>query len=106
MHIAGIFDDIDDSYWAHETLVREILDEHAPQKQNYPKNEATHFMNSEPRRAIYKKDCLAIFLTLLNLKIQITLSNTKVLPNLLELIQSLTVGNHSDMRPPTAGTVS
>ena len=31
LHIGGIFDDIDDSYWAYETLVREIVDEHALQ---------------------------------------------------------------------------
>ena len=58
MHIADIFDDVDDSYWAYETLVREIVDEHAPQKQKYPKKEAPHFMNSELRRAIYKKKML------------------------------------------------
>ena len=58
LHIAGIFDDIDDSYWAYETLVREIVDEHAPQKQKYPKKESPPFMNSELRRAIYKKKML------------------------------------------------
>ena len=42
LHIAGIFDDIDDSYWAYETLVREIVDEHAPQKQKYPKKNLPH----------------------------------------------------------------
>ena len=58
LHKAGIFDDIDDSYWAYETLVREIVDEHAPQKQKYPKKESPPFMNSELRRAIYKKKML------------------------------------------------
>ena len=37
LHIAGIFDEIHDSYWAYETLVREIEHELAPQKQKYPK---------------------------------------------------------------------
>ena len=38
LHIADIFDDVDDSYWAYEILVREIVDEHAPQIQkNIPK---------------------------------------------------------------------
>ena len=55
MHIADIFDDVDDSYWANETLLREVVDEHAPQKQKYPKNDVPPFMNSELRRAIYKK---------------------------------------------------
>ena len=58
LHIAGIFDDVNDSYWAYETLVREIVDEHAPQKQKYPKKEAPPFMNTELRRAIYKKKML------------------------------------------------
>ena len=58
LHIAGIFDDIDDSYWAYETLVREIVDAHAPQKQKYPKKESPLFMNSELRRAIYEKKML------------------------------------------------
>ena len=58
LHIADIFNDIDDSYWAYETLVREIVYEHAPQKQKYPKKESPPFMNSELRRAIYKKKIL------------------------------------------------
>ena len=36
--MTNVFDDIGDSYWAYETLLREIVDEHAPQKQKYPKN--------------------------------------------------------------------
>ena len=47
MHIADIFDDVEDSYWAYETLLHEIVDEHAPQKQKYPKKDASPFMNSE-----------------------------------------------------------
>ena len=37
LHMTNIFDDIGDRYWAYETLVREIVDEHALQKQKYPK---------------------------------------------------------------------
>ena len=58
MHIADIFDDVDDSYWANYTLLREIVDEHSSQKQKYPKEETPPFMNSELRRAIYKKKLL------------------------------------------------
>ena len=36
----------------------DIVDEHAPKKQKYPKKESTPFMNSELRRAIYKKKML------------------------------------------------
>ena len=40
-HVAHIFDDIDDIYWAHETLLREVLDEQAPLKQKKPKVKST-----------------------------------------------------------------
>ena len=36
----------------------DIVDEHAPKKQKYPKKESPPFMNSELRRAIYKKKML------------------------------------------------
>ena len=32
-HVAHIFDDMDDIYWAHETLLRQVVDEHAPLKE-------------------------------------------------------------------------
>ena len=58
LHIPDIFDDVDDSYWAYKSLVREIVDEHDPQKQKYPKKEELPFMNPELRRPIYKKKML------------------------------------------------
>ena len=36
----------------------DIVDEHAPKKQKYQKKESPPFMNSELRRAIYKKKML------------------------------------------------
>ena len=41
-HIAHIFDDMDDIYWAHETLLRDVLDEQAPLKQKVPKAKPPH----------------------------------------------------------------
>ena len=57
-HVSTLFDDADDSYWAYETLLMDIVDEHAPRKQKYPKKDTPPFMNSELRRAIYKKKML------------------------------------------------
>ena len=53
-HVAHIFDDIDDIYWAHETLLREVLDEQAPLKQKKPKVKSPPYMNSQYRKIIYK----------------------------------------------------
>ena len=56
--MSTLFDDADDCYWAYETLLMDIVDEHAPRKQKYPKKDSPPFMNSELRRAIYKKKML------------------------------------------------
>ena len=37
-------------------LLLEIMGEHAPRKQKYPPKDAPPFMNSDVRRAIYKKE--------------------------------------------------
>ena len=31
-HVGNIFDDVDDSLWFCETLMRDVMDEHAPLK--------------------------------------------------------------------------
>ena len=53
-HVAHIFDDIDDIYWAHETLLRQVIDEHAPLKEKVPKPNPPPYMNSNYREIIYK----------------------------------------------------
>ena len=58
--VATIFEDANDCYWAYETLLMDIVDEHAPKKQKYPKKESPPFMNSELRRVICKKKCSTI----------------------------------------------
>ena len=52
--VAFVFDDIDDTYWAYEKLFTEILNEHAPVKQKYPRKNPPPYMNSEYRKIIYK----------------------------------------------------
>ena len=65
-HIAHIFNDMGDIYWAHETLLREVLDEQAPLKQKKKKKKTKkkqqlkfshlQYMNSHYRNIIYKQD--------------------------------------------------
>ena len=53
-HVAHIFDDADDIYWAHELLLKEVIDEHAPIKEKTPKPNPPPYMNSNYRKIIYK----------------------------------------------------
>ena len=53
-HIAHVFDDIDDIYWANEVLFKQIVDEHAPIKQKKPRKNPPPYMNSQYRKIIYK----------------------------------------------------
>ena len=45
-HVAQIFDDIDNVYWAHEMLLRQVIDEHVPIKEKCPKTKSHPYMNS------------------------------------------------------------
>ena len=57
-HVFTLFDDADDCYWAYETLLIDIVDEHAHRKQKYPQKYSPPLINSELRKAIYKKEML------------------------------------------------
>ena len=57
-HAAYVFDDVDDIYWAHEMLLSEVIDIHAPIKGRKIKHKKPAFMNGALRRAIYKKHML------------------------------------------------
>ena len=57
-HAAYVFDDIDDIYWAHERLLTDIIDKHAPVKERVLKSRRPAFMNGDLRRAVYKKKML------------------------------------------------
>ena len=54
-HVAYVFDDLDDIYWAHATLLLDIIDEHAPIREKSVKAKLTPFMNSQLRKASFKK---------------------------------------------------
>ena len=56
LHIADIFEDVNDSYWAYQSLLKEVVN--TLSKQKYPKKDPPPFMNGELRRAIYKKRML------------------------------------------------
>ncbi len=51
-HADGIFDGIDDSYWYCESLLKGIIDEHAPLKCKIVRHNQVPYMNSQLRRAI------------------------------------------------------
>ena len=57
-HAAYVFDDVDDIYWAHERMLTEVINEHAPIKERKLKAKKPAFMNGDLRRAIYKKHML------------------------------------------------
>ena len=57
-HVAGIFDDIDDAVWFHDTLLKEVIDRHAPQKRKRARPNQAPFINGELRRAINVKRTL------------------------------------------------
>jgi len=56
--ICQIFDDVDDIAWCHEKLLSEVIEDHAPLKRKFLKKESAPFMNSELRKAIFKRNQL------------------------------------------------
>ena len=42
-HAAYVFDDIDDIYWAHEKLLTDIIDKHAPVKESLKSKETSFY---------------------------------------------------------------
>ena len=56
LHVADIFDDIDDVCWAHEKLLSEVIDEHIPVKERKSRPSKAPYMNGKLRKEInYKK---------------------------------------------------
>ena len=53
-----MFHDLDDIYWAHETLLLDIIDEHAPIREKSVKAKLTPFMNSQLRKASFEKEMM------------------------------------------------
>jgi hypothetical protein len=54
-HVAHVFDDVNDVYWAHEQMLKQFVNEHAPLKSRTPLRLITPFRNRKLRKAIYKK---------------------------------------------------
>ena len=90
-HVATIFDDANDCYWAYEKLLMDIVDEHTPQKQKKKKKKKkkkkntlifddydglTHFTFGLPKRYAF---ALNVYFCLLGL------SKSKVSRNLRKL---------------------
>ena len=57
-HVSEVFDCIDDSYWYVESLIKDIIDEHAPLKTRIIRHKQVPYMNSELRRAINVRNML------------------------------------------------
>ena len=57
-HVAEIFDDIDDSYWFWNTMMRDITNVYAPVKTRTLKGNRVPYMNGELRRYINVKHML------------------------------------------------
>ncbi len=57
-HVSEIFDDYDDMYYFNESLLLNIINEHAPIKHRRIKHNAVPYMNSELRKCINVKNML------------------------------------------------
>ena len=55
-HVSNVFDDIDDIYWAHSQMYQSVLNEHAPLKTKWVRNEQVPYMNSELRKTIHQRN--------------------------------------------------
>ena len=74
-----VFDDVEYIFWAHEVLLTDPLDEHAPIKEKRVKSQQCPFINSNIRKAAYKKQCFLTHLT-----------NGKLLPTGRHIVNSAT----------------
>ena len=57
-HVAEMFDDVNDSYWLCNELIKEIVDEHAPMNQRVVKHNQVPYMNAQLRKAINVRNML------------------------------------------------
>ena len=55
-HVVEIFDDADDMAWYTSTLIRDVINTHAPIKSKLIKRQSVPYMNSELRKAIYSRN--------------------------------------------------
>ena len=57
-HIANMFDDVDDQLWAYETLLHDVVNDHAPLKTKTVRGKHCPYMHNELRKAINVKGML------------------------------------------------
>ena len=55
-HVARIFDDVHDASWFTSSLLNDVIDHHAPCKSKLIKCDSVPYMNSELRKALYKRN--------------------------------------------------
>ena len=55
-HVARIFDDVHDASWFTSALLNDVIDHHAPCKSKLIKCDSVPYMNSELRKALYKRN--------------------------------------------------
>ena len=55
-HVIEIFDDADDMAWYTSTLIRSVIDSHAPVKSKLVKRQSVPYMKSLLRKAIYSRN--------------------------------------------------
>ena len=56
--VSEIFDDFDDQFWFNSRLISDVVDAHAPLKKRKCKARPVPFMNSEYRKACFRKSML------------------------------------------------
>ena len=54
-HVAHVFEDVDDIYWAHEWLLYDVINQHAPIKERISKPQKPAFINGDLGRAVVKR---------------------------------------------------
>ena len=55
-HVAHVFDDIDDIAWFHSSLIRNVIDSHAPIKSKIMRKRSVPYMNSKLRKAQFARN--------------------------------------------------
>jgi hypothetical protein len=56
--VSEVFDDVDDAYWFCQTLISQVIDEHAPLKKRIIKSNQVPYMNDQLRKAINVKNMI------------------------------------------------
>ena len=55
-HVSDIFDDVEDMAWFTSSLLSTIINEHAPMKRKYIRQESVPNMNARLRKAMYSRN--------------------------------------------------